>query len=152
MYVLVLYYSTRHIAFFRLFSVHVDAQHVKGNTYNSLSTLLLLVLRHKSSILNKAQEVDCTWYDLRVHKIKKKIELDFSRLYTPRGGGGTLIFSYIRRLWSFLGLKILHFNIFFGFQIVNTFWGMEILWIFFGGHHKIGLYLGFISMHFSVFF
>ena len=47
---------------------------MEGNTYNSLSTLLLLVLRHKSSIQNKAQEFDCTWYDLRVHKI----ELDFS--------------------------------------------------------------------------
>ena len=29
---------------------------------------------------------------------------------------------------------------------------MKILWIFFGGHHKIGLYLGVISMHFRVFF
>ena len=30
----------------------------------------------------------------------------------PRGGGGTLIFSYTRRLGSFFGLKILNFNIF----------------------------------------
>ena len=29
-------------------------------------------------------------------------------------GGGTLIFSYIRRLGSFLGFKILNFNFFFG--------------------------------------
>ena len=29
--------------------------------------------------------------------------------------------------------------------------GMKILWIFFWGHHKIGLYLGVISMHFMVF-
>ena len=28
---------------------------------------------------------------------------------------------------------------------------MKILWIFLGGHHKIGLYLGAISMHFTVF-
>ena len=27
---------------------------------------------------------------------------------------------------------------------------MKILWIFFGGHHKIGLYLGVISIHFRV--
>ena len=27
---------------------------------------------------------------------------------------------------------------------------MKILWIFFGSHHKIGLYLGVISMHFRV--
>ena len=26
---------------------------------------------------------------------------------------------------------------------------MKILWIFLGGHHKIGLYLGVISMHFK---
>ena len=32
------------------------------------------------------------------------------------GGGGTLIFSNIRRLGSFLGLKILNFNIFWVFQ------------------------------------
>ena len=29
---------------------------------------------------------------------------------------------------------------------------MKILWIFLGGHHKIGLYLVVISMHFRVFF
>ena len=28
---------------------------------------------------------------------------------------------------------------------------MKILWIFFEGHHKIGLYLGVISMHIMVF-
>ena len=28
---------------------------------------------------------------------------------------------------------------------------MKILWIFLGGHHKIGLYLVVISMHFRVF-
>ena len=35
---------------------------------------------------------------------------------------------------------------------MNIFWGMKILWIFFRGHHKIGLYLGVISMYFRVFF
>ena len=29
---------------------------------------------------------------------------------------------------------------------------MKILWIFVGGHHKIGLYLGVISMHLRYFF
>ena len=29
---------------------------------------------------------------------------------------------------------------------------MKILWIFLGGHHKIRLYLGVISMHFGSFF
>ena len=33
---------------------------------------------------------------------------------------------------------------FLGIQQINIFWGMKILWIFFGGHHKIGLYLGVI--------
>ena len=33
-----------------------------------------------------------------------------------RGGGGTLIFSHIRRLGPFFGFKILNFNIFWGFQ------------------------------------
>ena len=28
---------------------------------------------------------------------------------------------------------------------------MKILWIFLGGHHKLGLYLGVISMYFRVF-
>ena len=49
----------------------------------------------------------------------------------------------------FGGLKILHFNIFF--QKTEYFGGMKILWIYFGGHDKIGLYLEVISMHFWVF-
>ena len=72
----------------------------------------------------------------------------------PGGGGVTLIFSYIRRLGSFFGVQNLNFNIFFlVFRKINTLyiWGMKILWIFLGGHHKIGLYLVVISMHFRVF-
>ena len=66
----------------------------------------------------------------------------------PVGGGGgwrgTLIFSYIRRLWLFWGVQNIEFQyIFRGFQ--------KILWIFLGGHHKIELYLEVISMHFRVF-
>ena len=66
------------------------------------------------------------------------------------GGGGTLIFSYIRRLGSFFLFKILNFNVFWGFQKNKCFLGMKILLIFFRGHHKIGLYLGVTSMHFRV--
>ena len=44
--------------------------------------------------------------------------------HNPRGGG-TLIFSYIRRLGSFFGVKILNFNIFGGFQKNKYFWGYE---------------------------
>ena len=67
------------------------------------------------------------------------------------GGGGTLIFSYIRRLGSFFGLKILNFNIsniLWGFQKNKYVWGYEdFVDIFWGGHHEIGLYLGDSSMH-----
>ena len=34
---------------------------------------------------------------------------------------------------------------------MNIFLGMNILWIFFSGHPKIGLVLGVISMYFRVF-
>ena len=47
------------------------------------------------------------------------IEIGFGPACTPGrggGGGGTLIFSHIRRLGSFLGFKILNFNIFWGIQ------------------------------------
>ena len=44
----------------------------------------------------------------------------------------------------------MNFNIFGGFRKNKYFWGMRTSWIFFGGHHKIGLYLGVISMHFRV--
>ena len=50
----------------------------------------------------------------------------------PGGGGGSIIFSYIRRLGSFFGLKILNFNTFGVFRIINIFWGMKILEIFLG--------------------
>ena len=68
------------------------------------------------------------------------------------GGGGTLIFPYIRRLRLFFGVQNFEPHHFLEFQKNEYFWGMKILWIFFGGHHKIGLYLGVISMHFRVFF
>ena len=67
-------------------------------------------------------------------------------LWNPRWGGGALIFSYIRRLRSFLGgSKILNFN------ILGVFRGYEDFVDILGGHHKIGLYLVVISMHFRVF-
>ena len=40
------------------------------------------------------------------------------------GVGGTLIFSYIGRLGSFFGGSILNFNIFWGFQKNEYFFGV----------------------------
>ena len=59
---------------------------------------------------------------------------------TSPGGGCTLIFSHIRRLRLFLGVQNSEFQYFFGFsEKLIFFGGMMILWIFWGGHHKIGL-------------
>ena len=70
--------------------------------------------------------------------------------YDP--SGGTLIFSYIRRLWPFLGFKILNFNILGDFQKKNEyFWEHEDFVDIFRGHHTIGLSLWVISVHFRVF-
>ena len=71
----------------------------------------------------------------------------------PGGGGCTLIFSYIRSLSPviFFLFKILNFNIFGGFQKNKYFLGYENFVDIFWGHHKIGLYLGDISMLFRVF-
>ena len=55
------------------------------------------------------------------------------------GGGGTLIFTYIRRLGSFILVQNFEFQFFFfGFQKYEYFLGMEIfLWV----HHNLLLYL-----------
>ena len=45
----------------------------------------------------------------------------------PQGGGGTLIVSYIRRLGSFFGFKILNFKILGIFRKTIIFWGMKIV-------------------------
>ena len=44
----------------------------------------------------------------------------------------------------------MNFVIFGGFQKNDILLGMKFCG-YFGGHHKIGLYLGVISMHFTVF-
>ena len=76
----------------------------------------------------------------------------FVYLY-PSGVGYSDIFIHIAYVGSghLLGFKILNFNIFGGFQKMIFLGGMKILWIFCGGHHKIGLYLGITSMQFRVF-
>ena len=68
------------------------------------------------------------------------------------GGGVNLIFSYIHRLGSFLGVQNFEFHhLGRGIRKMNIFGGLRILWIFLWGHHKKGLYLGVISIHFRVF-
>ena len=66
-------------------------------------------------------------------------------------GGCTLIFLYIHRLGSFFGVQNFESHYFWGFSEKMNIFGMKILWIFVWGHHKIGLYLGGISMYFRVF-
>ena len=66
---------------------------------------------------------------------------------SPGGGGGYSDVLYTRRLESLFGGSKFRMSIFLGvFRKINIFWGMKILWM-----HKIGLYLGVISMHFRVF-
>ena len=62
-------------------------------------------------------------------------------------GLSDLIFSHIRRLGLFFGVQNSEFQFFWVFRkkmnyyyyLLLLFWGMKILWIFLGGHHKIGL-------------
>ena len=61
------------------------------------------------------------------------------------------LISYVhisKRRYGSLAWRILN-NPFF--LKINISWGIKILCTFFGGHHKIELYLGVISMHFRVF-
>ena len=51
---------------------------------------------------------------------------------TKKKTGGTLIFSYIRRLGQFFGFKILNLNNFWVYRKMNIFWGMKICG-YFGG-------------------
>ena len=68
--------------------------------------------------------------------------------------GGTLIFSHIRRLGLFFwgGFKILNFNIFWGFQKNEDFWGYEDFVDISWGSLQNWANLKVISMHFRVFF
>ena len=68
-------------------------------------------------------------------------------------GGDTLIFSHVRRLRLFFGGSKFWISIFFGvFRKMNIFGGVKILWIFLGGHHKIGLVWGSFLCNLGVFF
>ena len=65
------------------------------------------------------------------------------------GGGYSDIFMHAKARVIFFGVQNFEFRYFWRFS--EKMRGMKILWIFFGGHHKMGLYLGVISMDFRVF-
>ena len=68
-------------------------------------------------------------------------------------GGGTLIFSHIRRLGLFLGVQNSQFQYFFGvFRKMNIFGGYEEFVYIFLGSSQNWASLRVISMHFRVFF
>ena len=69
-----------------------------------------------------------------------------------QGGGGTRIFSHIRRLGPFFGFKILNFDIFLVLKKLNIFWGYEDLVDIFLGSSQNWASLRVVSMHFRVFF
>ena len=48
-------------------------------------------------------------------------------------GGGGMIFSYIRRLWSFFGVQNFEFQYFGGFSEKKYFWWYEDFVDIFGG-------------------
>ena len=57
-----------------------------------------------------------------VKRVNSAVQHFFAQSNPRGGGGGILIFSYIRRLGSLFGVQYLNFNIF----------GGKILWIFLG--------------------
>ena len=67
--------------------------------------------------------------------------LNSNRSHLTRGGGGggvTDVFSYIRSLAPFL-VQILEFQYFWGvFRKMNMFWGMKILYLFWGHENLTG--------------
>ena len=68
---------------------------------------------------------------------------------SPGGGGGysdIFLHTWARPFW---GVQNFEFQYFLGFQKKNM--GYEDFVDIFMGHHKIGLYLGVISMHYRVF-
>ena len=80
---------------------------------------------------------------------RQKYYLLLYLVYPQGGGGGGYydIFIHTKARVIFLGFKILNFIIFGGFQKNEYFLRYEDFVDIFWGHHKIGLYLGVISMH-----
>ena len=92
------------------------------------------------------QPWNCDRHQLWCHQYGacQKLNLREIHHYCKRRGfpGGTDI-SHIHRLGLFLGVQNSEFQYFWGFSEKLIFLGgMKILWIFLGGHHKIGLVWG----------
>ena len=66
-------------------------------------------------------------------------------------GGYSDIYIHTQAQVIFYGFTILNFKNFGVFRKINICLGMKILWNIFWGRHKIGLYLGVISMHLGSF-
>ena len=81
--------------------------------------------------------LDC----VRVYAKRRNLKAKLIAYSKPRGGGGALIFSHIRRRGPFFWVQNSEFQYFFEFsEKLIFFGGMKIfLWIFFLGRHKIGL-------------
>ena len=88
-----------------------------------------------------------SWFGGCVHPGRTCLEGEYP------GGGYSDIFVYTLKARVFFGFKILNFIILGGFfseKIIGYFWGYEDFVNIFWSHHKVGLYLGVISMHFRV--
>ena len=73
-------------------------------------------------------------------------------MYGGTPGGGTLIFSHIRRLGLFFLVQNSEFQFFWGFQKNEYFFGYEDFADIFWGPSQNWASFRVISMHFSVFF
>ena len=87
----------------------------------------------------------------KIHNFWRDISISLKVNWGLSPRGYSDVFLYKRRLRSLFWVQNFEFLIFGVFSIINIFWDMKILLIFSKGHHKIGLYLGVISMHFRVF-
>ena len=87
--------------------------------------------------------------DIFIHTQARVIIIIIIIFFFGGGGRGQIMNFIIIIFYSFF------FFFFFGggggVRKTNILLGMKILWIFLGGHHKIGLYKGVVSMHFRVF-
>ena len=103
----------------------VNLYHTKSNMMVNGREAHLFTGDHKAAV--NIQNLDSIDQELRTVLLRELDKIQIQTLSPPPkprgGGGGTLIFSYIPRLRSFFGFKILNFNIYLGvFRKINIFW------------------------------